>query len=670
MFPEVFDLSLPPPKRRWIPFLFATLLAPQGGLADETKGRANWTFLVYAAGDEKDIDPGMRSAIDQITSAFRSAQPADKVSLAVEFDSYQAAPGNDPVEADSGDPRHLYRFLDRATRESAANRYVLLLLGHAWGVGGVLQDFNTGAGNSTLGSIMPTYMLGETLRHFFAVDQTRAEPQVPRGKFDALLFDACITASLDVMLEIAHVADYLGGSAIETPYHSLPYRNILGTFLGASPDLAIEQRLLRPWVEGFVTAHLRHQEQARLEGEISATHYAIVRSAELAALNLALQQDVAELVQGPNALPRQHVRASLAPWLDADGYVDIGVLASVLRLHRTGPLVATGGQAGIDRSDPTTRTIRLDHDQAKGVMVYLPLEVVRHDGLDEAACNALKALVTHNDPRLSSKIDGIRGFVPPRIWRGDIITNLQRENLDLPRTFCSDLKDPEGSHAGRELSVAPEAPPTWQAWDRIMGRHPIEWSHGTRAWLRRPPPGGTTGRIAIWLPAAPVGLHHGAAPDSGVHVRFRPQVLGAGRLEAEFFALPESEDPAALLDVPSPLNHGSVTLGLPAAFFSFRPDGLFAAVGHSTATHFKRGLSVLLDPPQETLSAHFSGPKSWARVRKETQHGLSSVLEYLDVLADPERKAEFDVTGHDFYLQHRIAATLGPIWLGPKSSEQ
>ena len=187
------------------------------------------------------------------------------------FDSNSKAPKFSIGELDTGNAVTLKQFVRWGIEAYPARHYVLVLAGHSWGQQGLMQDFFIGDKPLDKSTIMKNYeirrAMEEIYNEFKGVNATTGKNLLPNGVFDVLLVDACVAGQLDVLLEFKDVFKYFVGSALETPYNSLPWTDILEPFIqevnnhpGADSERAtgiLEEKLLKPTVELYVKSHSR-----------------------------------------------------------------------------------------------------------------------------------------------------------------------------------------------------------------------------------------------------------------------------------------------------------------------------------------------------------------------------------------------------------------------------
>lgn len=185
------------------------------------------TVLIYMAADNDLADNALRN-IEQMKSSF----PANsKNNLLVFVNLPEEKPYLIKIEADaevvikqyeefnSLEVQNMHRVLAEMISISPADKYGLVLWSHA---------------SSWLPVGFPTRSFGE--EKGTQMDIMELSGALPT-KFDFILFDACLMASVEVAYELKDNTDYIIAPSTETLYTGFPYDLIIPDLITVSPDL-------------------------------------------------------------------------------------------------------------------------------------------------------------------------------------------------------------------------------------------------------------------------------------------------------------------------------------------------------------------------------------------------------------------------------------------------
>jgi hypothetical protein len=242
--------------------------------------RADWTFMVYMAGDNN-----LSAAGDADLKEMRQVGSTDRVNVLVEFDNAgehgtrRIRIGKDGAgevveslgETDSGSPEVLSSFIAWAAQNYPADRYALILWNHGGGwepseVDLIARSVASPGYNGRELSERSTSSLGRaffrsTLQKVFSLKSSTeraicsddgtghsldtielgrviAEGAETIGQpFDLLGMDACLMSNLEVAYQLRNHVRYIVASEETQPGEGWPYDRILGRLV-ADPGIA------------------------------------------------------------------------------------------------------------------------------------------------------------------------------------------------------------------------------------------------------------------------------------------------------------------------------------------------------------------------------------------------------------------------------------------------
>jgi len=293
-------------------------------------GKAEWTFLVYMAGDNN-----LSAAGDRDLAEMRRVGSTDKVNVVVEFDNagdlgsrriHIKKDGSDEAvvslgETDSGSPAVLLDFVRWATAEFPAHRYALILWNHGSGWAPTEVDriarsvsapdytereigerSSSPLGRSFFrstfekvfslptpseraicsddgsGHSLDTIELHNVIKQ--AVDQL-GQP------FDLLGMDACLMSNIEVAYQLRNQVRYIVASEENEPADGWPYDRVLGR-LTVNPQMSTADLAAH-----IVNDYIRSYVQRGFTGDVTQTAIDASRVGELA----LVVNDFAECLQ-------------------------------------------------------------------------------------------------------------------------------------------------------------------------------------------------------------------------------------------------------------------------------------------------------------------------------------------------------------------------------------
>jgi len=193
--------------------------APDVPAVKNARAVREWSLLVYAAVDSNDLKRHAGAAIRELLET----KLTERVEIVMENDAYgrkriqrTIRRGSEPIiktlipEKDSADPETLAQFLQWANANAQGGRRMLLVITHAWGWKGIIQDFSLPdrPGNT----MMPLPEFARVLRGWPS---------------DILFLDSCILGNAEVLEELQDTARFVVASQRETPYNGFPYAELL-----------------------------------------------------------------------------------------------------------------------------------------------------------------------------------------------------------------------------------------------------------------------------------------------------------------------------------------------------------------------------------------------------------------------------------------------------------
>lgn len=201
-----------------------------------------WTVLVWLAGDAADLVEPMRANLAALMDGGGSDP---RVDVLVHQDRH--GPDNQHwmhvfatnaagvATSNEATPpgRSLQAFLEWGVTHHPAERYMVILGGHGLGWRPILTTPPADAQAFDLKSTWGGFGFDATQKTVLDTPSLRAslasvvDRQLGGRPFDVLLTDACLMQSLEVLVELADVARYIGGSAQVQPYVGLPYTDLL-----------------------------------------------------------------------------------------------------------------------------------------------------------------------------------------------------------------------------------------------------------------------------------------------------------------------------------------------------------------------------------------------------------------------------------------------------------
>ncbi|MBI3164916.1 MAG: hypothetical protein IPG44_17540 [Anaerolineales bacterium] len=305
-----------------------------------------WTIIVYSAADDGDLEASMWIDINEMELVGSSPQ----VNIVVQMDRYNGgfdADGNwsdtrrylitqddnleaiaSPVlenlgEVDMGDPRNLTDFATWAIQNYPAQKYALILSDHGGGwTGGYLDAY------SQSGMSMPEIVS--------ALEGVRQNTGIE--KFEAIIFDACLMAQIEVFGAMHPYANFIVASEELVPGYGLSHAAWMGQ-LAQNPAMdgkGVSQAIVATYIteDIFLTEYARATANEIAQQEAEATMSA-VESARIPDVIAAMNQFVslmASMDQTTVAEARTYARhyASLFGEQASPSFIDLGNFSQTL----------------------------------------------------------------------------------------------------------------------------------------------------------------------------------------------------------------------------------------------------------------------------------------------------------------------------------------------------
>ena len=282
--------------------------------------RADWTFMVFMAGDNN-----LSSAGDADLEEMRQVGSSDRVNVLVEFDNagnhgtrrirIEKDGTGETVESlgetDSGSPDVLTDFISWAAKHYPADRYALVLWNHGGGwepseVDRIARSVNSPGFNgrevserasSSLGrsffrsSLQEIFKAGSAAERAILSDDGTGHSldTIELGKvieagveaigqpFDLLGMDACLMSNIEVVYQLRNHVRYIVASEENEPGEGWPYDRVLGRLV-ADPDIATPD-----FAQSIVADYIAWYTEVDFGDIVTQTAYDVSRIHELIA---------------------------------------------------------------------------------------------------------------------------------------------------------------------------------------------------------------------------------------------------------------------------------------------------------------------------------------------------------------------------------------------------
>lgn len=289
-----------------------------------TDANPKWSVIIYAATDEEELD-AHASAI--LKSYLKSNLPPT-VELLIENDNSKTlAKGGATVryirtanktkieklpEVDSASESTLKDFLSWAKREAKGEHKLLMMMTHAWGWKGIIQDF-TIPFRPDDDTMMPLWLFSNI------VQESGLRPEI-------LFLDSCILGNAEAIEELKEISPYLIVSERETPFSGISAKDLFSALENEQSGREVAAVL----PELYVKAYSNSGAMSEKEGE-----YGVVTIAAIDSKNWGLFTDqFKELVYLLRTAGIQKALSDFPSWpeyfSDEDDNVDLVELLSRL----------------------------------------------------------------------------------------------------------------------------------------------------------------------------------------------------------------------------------------------------------------------------------------------------------------------------------------------------
>ena len=229
-----------------LPFLY--------GCADddaEDTGIADRVLLVYMAADNN-LSAYASASLNRLCEGMAQA-PANTRSI-VYLDTQGESPRLLEVTTNGAETLYVWdealnstsadvmrSVIDKACEMAPASRYGLVLWSHGLGwlpVTATAYYASRMAENGN-GEWPAVKFFGQDYNPDYVdgMETDELVAAIPDGRFDYILFDACLMGSVEVLYALREKADYIVSSPAEVITDSFPYDDIAGELLQSSPDL-------------------------------------------------------------------------------------------------------------------------------------------------------------------------------------------------------------------------------------------------------------------------------------------------------------------------------------------------------------------------------------------------------------------------------------------------
>jgi len=341
---------------------------------------ANWTMLVYMVADN-DLEPFGIEDLNEMEAApdhpdVRVAVQVDRSSrydtsngdwsttrrYEVRHDSDSATVGSlflaDLGEQNMGDPQTLADFLVWGADTYPADHYLVVVWDHGYGwSGGIGNDLGNGD-HLSIAELSSALAVGAD--HL-------GRP------FDIVAFDACLMQQVEVLYEIAWVADFFVGAQDLEPATGWPYEEMvaaLGLGAGSAPR-SVAADLSSAYIGFYGTQG---------DSMMSAVDAAALRTVLSAALN-RLASELSALVEDPATMGDNSVERAIwnardqSPAMFITDYIDLGEFARRLEADARLPAAARSAASALHSAINATvfaESHSVYRPGLTGITTYLP----------------------------------------------------------------------------------------------------------------------------------------------------------------------------------------------------------------------------------------------------------------------------------------------------------
>ncbi len=386
--------------------------------------KLDWTIMFYIASDEEMILQPIKRTIKEIERISLLKKLSNRIAVISQIDepgedknfryriNYVRKPSKNNIdslpiganeirqfepdfsygEKDSGNPVTIKKFLNWSVKAFPAKNYILVLMGHSWGQQGMMQDFFVNGEELQISTMIKNYELRRVIEEVYRENDIR---------FKALVIDACSSAQLDVLLEYYELVDYIGASAIETPYNGIPWEDVLKPFFKAidSNDFDLERDFFYHLVNEYVKSHLPGQKLALAEELADPTEFVVIRTKWLEKLAGIFKKLISSFPHHYFKKWQTGRNRTLELLSDADSNIDLLMFSKVVKKQL--PNSETEKIAsklvnllGFKQKDHSMTRTTLQFDNALGAWVTWTID--KNSKWDIAVCNIIKSFTDLN----------------------------------------------------------------------------------------------------------------------------------------------------------------------------------------------------------------------------------------------------------------------------------
>lgn len=374
--------------------------------------KANWTFMVYMAGDNNLSDPG-----NEDLQEMMMVGSSPDVNIIAEFDKagtegtkrYFIQKGKldqkeDLGETDTGDPTVLNDFISWAASEYPAERNVLLLWNHGGGwrpaeMDRIARSLNARNYSSREAGFLSGTQIKKTLfrksMHKILGQDSSKEREicsddgsghsldtVELGKvlsqtkntlgkpLDILGMDACLMANLEVAYQAAPYVNYIITSEETEPFAGWPYDSVLKILLD-KPDITIpdfSSQAVKAYVDYYKGTNETGVTQSALD--LSKARDA---SQKLDVLGKSLTDHMQEASDEISKAQRKSVKFLNGTLSDINQFSkNLAAITKINEVKDAAQQVQVAFTSGEDTFVMSESHFGASHDDCCGVSVYLP----------------------------------------------------------------------------------------------------------------------------------------------------------------------------------------------------------------------------------------------------------------------------------------------------------
>jgi hypothetical protein len=381
------------------PSAFGTDLQAEGMKGPRPANAAEWTVLVYGAGDNNlsdfiasdinEMEAGLTTDKVKVVMLADQMEQGDSRILEIKHDP---AGVNDRIvstvvndrgavipaskEVNTGDPRTLEKFVEWGVKAYPAKRYMFVPWNHGGGNFAAKGHLKSLCWDDTSGS------------NLNLVDFWRAAQRInTKAKFDVIGFDMCLLGHIETAWQLRDLGSFLVSSEKIEPGDGWDYQSVMRTF-SRNPQI-YPRELSAEIAKGYHAWYKARGEQTT----ISAMDLQKVKDKLVPAVN-ALSDDLRSKLAQPsvrNALKTvaQKTAEQTAVGDGEETAIDLGLLAALLTsapgLDPQTRALANKVDQELQRSTVINLTNGLPRGQYNGLKIYMDMNGLNADYLNGAA---------------------------------------------------------------------------------------------------------------------------------------------------------------------------------------------------------------------------------------------------------------------------------------------